>query len=142
MKPRILGHKKWFIISFLPFIMPIFFSPSVYAQWTSVGPPLVSTYWRLHGVYFTSPSNGWAVGWDGTNSRGVLLHYSGDTWTSVPPPFVSSSWELDSVHFTSPGEGWAVGWDGANSGGVLVRYSGGYMDLCTSPFCEHVLAPR
>ncbi|MGD0918767.1 MAG: IPT/TIG domain-containing protein, partial [Thermodesulfobacteriota bacterium] len=103
--------------------MPIFFSPSVYAQWTSVGPPLVSTYWRLHGVYFTSPSNGWAVGWDRTNKTGVLLHYSEDTWTSAPPPFVSTDWNLRSVHFTSPSEGWAVGWDNANYAGVLLHYS-------------------
>jgi translation elongation factor P/translation initiation factor 5A len=26
-------------------------------------------------VHFTSAAEGWAVGWDGTNTRGVLLHY-------------------------------------------------------------------
>ena len=36
-------------------------------------PPSVSTSWWLSGVYFTSPSEGWAVGGDDSNHLGVLL---------------------------------------------------------------------
>ncbi len=92
--------------------------------WTSVAPPVVRDNWQLRGVYFASPSEGWAVGgYPNTNdSQGVLLHYSGGTWTSVAPPDVSSNWLLRGVHFTSTNEGWAVGSDNVEKRGVLLHY--------------------
>ena len=94
------------------------------STWTSVPPPSVSTNWILNGVYFASPTEGWAVGIDYTNIRGVLLHFTGSTWTSVPPPSVSTNWQLYGVNFTSPAEGWAVGWDATNRKGVLLHFTG------------------
>ena len=83
----------------------------VYAGWIVVSPPAVSSDWTLYGVHFTSTSEGWAVGSDFYNGKGVLLHFKGDSWASVNPPSVSSDWELFSVHFTSATEGWVVGRD-------------------------------
>jgi hypothetical protein len=83
----------------------------------------VSAYWDLSGVYFTSADEGWAVGSEIENYRGVLVHYQSGTWTSVTPPTVSANpWELYGVHFTSADEGWAVGGDYANTRGVLLYY--------------------
>jgi len=92
--------------------------------WDLINLPSVSPNWYLYGVHFTSPTEGWAVGYDGTNHSGVLLHYSGGTWTPVTPPSVSSQWDLSGVHFTSASNGWAVGMDYINGRGVLLHYSG------------------
>ena len=102
----------------------------------SVSPPDVSSNWAFYRVYFTSPSEGWAVGWDAAvtnNSKGVLLHYSGGTWTSVSPPSVSSNWDAWALHFTSSNEGWVVGRDLANGRGVLLDYSGGTWTSVSPP---------
>jgi hypothetical protein len=91
--------------------------------WTEVdNPPAVSDNWNLNGVHFTSENEGWAVGSDLRNSRGVLLRCNGWDWTLVTSPTVSESWELNGVHFTSAAEGWAVGYDVENFRGVLLRY--------------------
>jgi fibronectin type 3 domain-containing protein len=44
--------------------------------WTSITPPDVSSFWWLNSVHFTSPSEGWAVGGDDSNGRGVLFRRS------------------------------------------------------------------
>jgi len=70
--------KKRFLILLVSIIILLFSSSLVHAQWSSVSPPSVSADWELEGVYFTSSSDGWAVGYDytnSTNSKGVLLHY-------------------------------------------------------------------
>ena len=89
----------------------------------------MSPIWDLNAISFTSASEGWAVGDDPQNGKGVLLHYtsSAGEWTSVAPPFVSPSWYLNAVHFTSENEGWAVGVDDSNQTnhkGILLHYSG------------------
>ncbi len=81
---RVLG------LTLISFIVSLLASP-VCAEWTSVSPPSVSSDWGVWGVNFTSSNEGWAVGPDVTNQRGILLHYSGGTWTSVSPPALSSS---------------------------------------------------
>ena len=96
-----------------------------YGNWLYVTPPSVSSNWYLNGVHFTSANEGWAVGTDQANLKGVLLHYVNGSWTSVPPPSVSSNWYLNGVHFTSANEGWAVGADQANLKGVLLHYVNG-----------------
>jgi murein DD-endopeptidase MepM/ murein hydrolase activator NlpD len=105
----------------------------VHAQWTSVTPPDVSAYWYLDDVHFASATEGWAVGEDSTNDRGVLLHYHNGTWTSVTPPDVSAYLFLYDVHFTSASEGWAVGYDQANNRGALLHYHNGTWTLVTPP---------
>jgi len=121
-------------------LLALFPASSVYAAtgWKVVTPPTVSSDWTLYGVHFTSSSEGWAVGSDFSNDRGVLLHYSGASWTSVTPPSVSSNWELFSVHFTSSTEGWAVGRDNSNRKGVLLHYSSGTWSSVTPPYSNLV----
>jgi hypothetical protein len=92
--------------------------------WTTVDPPSLSSSWGLKGIHLTSSSEGWAVGSDYTNHKGVLLHLNG-TWTSVDPPSVSSNWDLRGIYFTSATEGWAVGSDYTNHKGVLLHYLSG-----------------
>ena len=101
--------------------------------WTSVPPPAVSSNWSLAGVHFSSSNEGWAVGADSANGRGVLLRYSSRTWTSVSPPAVSANWNLTGVHFTSSNEGWAVGRDLTNGRGVLLHYSNGNWTSVSPP---------
>jgi len=90
-------------------------------SWTDVIPPDVSPNWALYGVYFTSATEGWAVGVDYSNQRGVLLHYLNGLWTNIIPPDVSPSWGLYGVHFTSAAQGWAVGVDLTNTRGALLQ---------------------
>ena len=104
--------------------------------WTTVSLPSVSEKWELHNVHFTSSNEGWAVGEDDANKKGVLLRYSGGIWTSVPPPSVSAEWWLYKVHFISPDKGWAVGEDKANKKGVLLRYTGGAWTSVDLPFAS------
>jgi hypothetical protein len=92
---------------------------------SAIIPPEESDQWWLSSVHFVWANEGWAVGTDEYNARGVLLHYSNGSWSSVSPPEVSESWGLSSVHFTTSGEGWAVGKDEANGCGVLLHYSNG-----------------
>jgi len=92
---------------------------------TQVTPPPVSLDWYLSGVYFASCQEGWAVGRDEANKRGVLLHHFNGAWTSVPVPTVSPDWELYAVHFLSTNEGWAAGYDRAGGKGVMLHYLDG-----------------
>ena len=73
-------------------------------------------------MYFTSPKEGWAIGSDDENLRGVMLHYRNGSWTISNPPNVSPNWELKGVNFVSPYEGWGVGYDWENKRGVLLKY--------------------
>lgn len=102
----------------------------LHASWSASPPPEVSNGWELSGVCFTSPDDGWAVGYDWENGRGVLLRYSGGSWMSLDTsaiiqPSESWDWGLSSVHFVSATEGWAVGTDECNAAGVLLHYRDG-----------------
>ena len=86
-------------------------------------PPDVSTRWTLSAVHFTSPDEGWAVGEDLSNQKGILLHNLRGSWIVVTPNVLSGSWRLNSVHFMSPDEGWAIGEDQENNRAIVLRYS-------------------
>jgi hypothetical protein len=117
---------KWVFLFLLPSIIILFSHSLVHSEWESVvAPPAVGYSWGLHGVHFTSATEGWAVGSDDNERTEVLLHYQNGNWTDVPPPTVGDSWGLSSVHFTSATEGWAVGADHANTRGVLLHYQNG-----------------
>ncbi len=94
--------------------------PMVYAGWTNVNSPVVSSDWELLDLRFF-----WAVGQDLENQRGVLLHFANGSWASVDLPSVSSDWGLSAIDFGSPHEGWAAGRDFANKSGALLHYSNG-----------------
>ncbi len=108
-------------------------STLVYADWTNVNPPNVSSNWELFGIQFISANEGWAVGRDSLNNTGVLLHCVNGACTSVSPPGVSLNWGLVAVHFASPNEGWAVGQDSFNRTGALLHFSNGAWTPFTLP---------
>ncbi len=67
-------------------------------SWASVPPPEVSSSWSLHRVYFSSPNEGWAVGSDSANNRGVLLKYSpAPQAETVSSPYVPSGPEIGKI---------------------------------------------
>ena len=111
-------------------------NPYSSSNWTNIEPPNVSTSWFLNSVHFTSSNEGWAVGVDNQNNRGVLLHNLSGTWTSVNPPDFSPSWELNGVYFTSSDEGWAVGTEHITpiDRGVLLHYLNGIWTAVTPPY--------
>ena len=103
-------------------------------RWSPVNPSSVSSsWWGLNGVHFSSSTDGWAVGSDWINSKGILLHYSSGIWTSVSPPTVSLNWGVNGVYFNSSSDGWAVGSDQANSSGILLHYSSGIWTSVSPP---------
>ena len=110
-------------------------NPYSASNWTNVDPPYVSSNWSLYGVHFTSSNEGWAVGEDSANSKGVLLHYLSGVWASVNLPDFSPSWELSGVYFTSPEEGWVVGTEHIEpiNRGVLLHYLNGSWTNVTPP---------
>jgi photosystem II stability/assembly factor-like uncharacterized protein len=55
----------------------------------------------MFGLFFTSPTNGWAVG-----LHGAIMHYDGTSWTSVTSP---TTYVLRDVVLSSANDGWAVG---------------------------------
>jgi hypothetical protein len=101
--------------------------------WNLVTPPEVSFEWGLNAVQFTSQSEGWAVGNDAANGRGVILHYAGGSWQSIVPPDLGSDWDLEGVHFISAREGWAVGTDSFNGIGVILHYLEGIWTVFDPP---------
>jgi len=124
-------HPGWFPLAILG--MVLLSHSFVYGGWKNVNPPPVSTDWTLYGVHFASKDEGWAVGSDFVNKKGILLHYLNGSWVSVKPPSVSSHWQLYSAHFTSVDEGWAVGSDLRNQKGVLLHYVKGSWTSVTPP---------
>jgi photosystem II stability/assembly factor-like uncharacterized protein len=76
--------------------------------WTSYA---VSTT-RLYGLFFTSPSDGWAAG-----IGGLIFHFNGTAWSSVASPVTAT---LLDISFAPDGTGWATG-----KNGTLLKYSNG-----------------
>ena len=56
----------------------VFFSIIRASVWTSLVPPDVSVDWGLYGIHMINSNEGWAVGVDHTNKRGVLLQFTKD----------------------------------------------------------------
>ena len=126
MKNLVSNLRKGVFLLVLLFTFLTYPNSRVYAEWSVISPPYLSPNWYLNGVHFTSSNEGWAVGDDSVNERGVLLHYYNGIWTAINPPNVSSRWGLTSVHFTSANEGWAVGRSSIGVGkGVLLHYCNG-----------------
>jgi hypothetical protein len=126
MKRSVSNLRKGVFLLVLLFTFLTYPNSRVYAEWSVISPPYLSPNWYLNGVHFTSSNEGWAVGDDSVNERGVLLHYYNGIWTAINPPNVSSRWGLTSVHFTSANEGWAVGRSSIGVGkGVLLHYYNG-----------------
>ncbi len=123
MGKKSMCRKKSGLFLFIALLFLFLSFTSSYADWSSVASPAVSAGWELNGASFPSATEGWAVGGDTTNTKGVLLHYSSGVWTSVAPPAVSANWTLLGASFPSATEGWAVGYDITNTKGVLLHYA-------------------
>ncbi len=105
---------------------------NVYAQsqtWTAMQMPEISSKWTLTGIYFSSPSNGWAVGYDyedvGTSTnvvKGVILQFKEGQWIKANYPTPSANWTLHGVWFLNDKEGWAYGQNKENKAGLLMHY--------------------
>jgi hypothetical protein len=121
---------KGIFIFFASLLTLLFVQSLAHSQWTSVTPPTITGDWNLLDVHFTSANEGWAVGWDDTNDRGVLLHYQTGIWTSINPP--DGTYGLTGIHFTSANEGWAVGINPVGQG-VLLHYQNGIWSSVTPP---------
>jgi hypothetical protein len=120
---------KRFLLGLIPFVILLFSISLGYADWTPVIPPDLGTNWGLQGIHLHSATNGWAVGTDETNKRGVTLQFHDHIWEAVAVPEVSSDWELHSVFSISTGQGWAVGFDRAGKRGVLLKFTNTSTDV-------------
>ncbi len=111
------------------------------AQWVSVMPPEVSANWGLNKIRIFSSGDGWAVGVDAANKRGVILQLKDHIWSSGNPPNVSSDWELNSLYVISINDGWdiwAVGVDFSTGlrKGVMLHYTNGLWKMFKPPSFE------
>lgn len=95
----------------------------------------------LMDVCFTSPSDGWAVGWIWPDTA-LILHYNGSTWEiSDSLDLVGSIDErLVDVDFTSPSDGWALAFHN-----FLLHYNGSTWDTISTHIlgcqCMDFLSP-
>src|SRR5437868_5832510 len=83
--------------------------------WTSV-PSAASQ--RLFGVWGSSASDVWAVGYE------TLVHYNGTAWSSVTPSLTGTGQVLRSVWGTSASNVWAVGYDSPAFTAKILHYNG------------------
>ncbi len=84
--------------------------------WTSRTSGITS---NLAGVAFTSPSDGWAVGADGTI---LATTDGGSTWNAQTS---GTSGTLYGVAFANASDGWVVGTDGSDDCLILATMNGG-----------------
>lgn len=93
--------------------------------WQIYLPPHIDSVWDLNSVFFPSTAEGWAVGVNYTEKRGMILHYFAPRWDEVFPPPLSSDWEFDTATFPSTYIGWVSGVDNAKGKGILLQYERG-----------------
>lgn len=77
-------------------------------RWTEATDPAPQAY--LVGVAATTPSDAWAVGYQG--KRPAMLHWDGTAWHTVTLPAIGDG-GLSGVSALSPTDAWAVGEYGA-----------------------------
>jgi hypothetical protein len=134
MKRNLFHIKQIILVSLLSLLIFLSWTSLGFSQWVVGSLPQVSQDWNLWSVSFADPSNGWAVGEDTSNKRGVLLAYTtGTSWTNFGPGNLSASWSLIGVDLAPSGGGWAVGYDQAGKSGVLLHYLNGQWGEVDSP---------
>lgn len=102
------GYRKRIAIALVPFVICLFCAFNVNAEWVSVTPPEVSANWGLNKIRIFSNGDGWAIGVDVVNKRGVILQLKDHIWSAVNPPNVSCDWELSSLYVISVNDGWDI----------------------------------
>ena len=78
------------------------------ARWHAI-PAAVPATVQLTAITMLNDEEGWAVGYDTTNSLAAMLHYDGTAWHQIAAPPGASA--LYSVGTAAPGDVWARGLD-------------------------------
>jgi photosystem II stability/assembly factor-like uncharacterized protein len=78
--------------------------------WSAIGTTPMMHY---QAVYLLTANDGWAVGWDYTDSN--IQHWDGSVWAEVACPTTAGLYDL---HMLTTTQGWAVG-----DTGTILRYS-------------------
>ncbi len=106
------------------------------STWSLVGNPRhgdgFDSTAALYGVTAISPSNVWAVGYQGSDYgiETLVEHYDGTAWTEVSAGGSSSAY-LSSVSATGPNDVWAVG--GTDHGNLVEHFDGTSWTTVSSP---------
>jgi hypothetical protein len=79
---------------------------------------------RLQAVHFSSPNDGWVVGYD-SDGIGIVIHYDGNTWTEFDPPFSQPNLELKNVLSFGPNDVYVAGdWNDGTSHPFVAHWDG------------------
>ena len=98
-------------------------------HWTRVEEPSGAD---LNGIAMASATEGWAVGLDPAEGKGIILRDHGGEW-SADTPFTMPA--LRAITLVSPTEGWAVG-----DGGTILHLSGNHWTKVASPTTADLMA--
>ena len=93
-------------------------------KWEDIKLPDVAKEWTLSSVDFSDANNGWAVGYNWSRNKGILLQFNKGTWSSVDKktePQVSENWLLRDVVYDGNGNWYAVGGDYKSDKGVILK---------------------
>lgn len=97
---------------------------STSGNWSIVSSPTTN---KLVDIYMLSPTEGWAVGENGT-----IIRWNGVAWENVVSP---TSTNLGGVYMVSPTDGWIVG-----GYGTILRWDGTTWSTVSSPTTDHLFA--
>ena len=103
----------------------------IIVRWNGLAWSLVTTPLGIGGlrsVHFLTPSNGWAVGNNGTDRHATIIHWDGSQWTRVPAPLGN----LTSVYMASANDGWAVGQNETAPLSLIVHWDGITWDVVST----------
>src|SRR5262249_18004587 len=69
--------------------------------------------WQLSGVYFASPTDGWATGLEEVDGKllPLLFHFDGERWELATTEHRGTTPWLLSMCFDAAGHAWAAGWN-------------------------------
>jgi hypothetical protein len=137
MRKSVHGFGVGILMGSILFLMLLLSSFNANAQWVSIVPPEVSSSWGLSkGRILPSGTDGWVVGTDVANKRGVIIQAKQGDWIPIEPPNVSSDWELNATGFTSGNNAWAVGVDYSSGSrqGVILHFQNGLWSIVTPPY--------
>lgn len=116
----------------LIFILFLFLSRSVMAQWININAPTLAVG---NSIYFASADTGYMVTADFNNGGGIWKTTNGSGWTSQ----LTTTDYLFDVHFISNEVGWAAG--GVIGGGVIMKTTdGGSTWNVQTDSCEQIMS--
>jgi len=93
-------------------------------KWEEIKLPDVAREWILHGVDFSGPDFGFAVGSNWTKNAGVILRYKKGEWETLDKksePQVSENWFLRDVCYDGKSSWYAAGSDETGNKGIILQ---------------------